>query len=839
MSRIFEIGALRLDADVGVVTLDGRPMALGPRAVAVLEVLVEHANEFVPKQRVLDGAWPGVVVEEGNRAVQIAAIRRVLAQGGGESRIETLARRGYRIVGPVVEAADRRVDDSTDRRFALPVPLTSFVGRERELLEIRRLLPSKRLVTIAGIGGIGKTRLALQAAAEVVDAYRDGVRLVEFASVSDSSLVPASVAHALGVEQRTGRSPVESICAYLKPRQLLLILDNCEHLLDACAHLVDTVLSVAGEATILATSREPLRVGSEQIYLLPPLSLPERGSSDPGAMRRSEAVQLFVERVQRQLPDFALTPDRAPAVAEVCIHLDGIPLALELAAARARSLSVEQINARLGERFRLLTGGSRTALPRQQTLRATLDWSYDLLGEDERVVLRRLSVFPGSFTVEAASAVASDAGIDAFAIIDLLSQLVARSLVIADTTTGRTRYGLLETTRAYAAEKLDEGGETNACKRLHAVYFTALFERSQSDWMEMPDAEVHASYDPELAHVRAALDWALGSDGDAAIGIALAGSSGPLWVTLGLYSEGARRLEAAVAQIEPRMSESDQARLWHWLGLIIDETPSRSQPALERAVELYRRLDDSLGLGLSLARLGRVLVFMGRFEEAERVLTEARPLLERVASPRALGFYLFNFAYLKSQTGDAVAARKYYERSLALDQQTGNEFGVLATLGNLANVTWALGDLDATEASFRQQVSLVRASPSRTNRLLGWKLTSLAGVLTERGELAEALVAAREGLPLVGEDGSAWIFLESLALRAGLAGKLSAAARIAGYADQIFANKKATRHPIDTRHRKRLDALLRENVAPHDLARLLAEGATMTEDDACRLALEE
>jgi non-specific serine/threonine protein kinase len=434
VSRIFEIGALRLDADVGVVTLDGRPMALGPRAVAVLEVLVEHANEFVPKQRILDGAWPGVVVEEGNLAVQIAAIRRVLAQGGGESRIETLARRGYRIVGPVVEAADRRVDDSTDRRFALPVPLTSFVGRERELLEIRRLLPSKRLVTIAGIGGIGKTRLALQAAAEVVDAYRDGVRLVEFASVSDSSLVPASVAHALGVEQRTGRSPVESICAYLKPRQLLLILDNCEHLLDACAHLVDTVLSVAGEATILATSREPLRVGSEQIYLLPPLSLPDRGPSDPGAMRRSEAVQLFVERARQRRNDFALTPDRAPAVAEYAFTRRH-PLALELAAARVGPFRLSR-STRVWRALGLLTGGSRTALPRQQrcvrrSIGATICWVRTSVS-----CCAGSRSFPAALPSKAASAVASDAGIDAFAIIDLLSQLVARSLVIADTTTG-------------------------------------------------------------------------------------------------------------------------------------------------------------------------------------------------------------------------------------------------------------------------------------------------------------------------------------------------------------------------------------------------------------------
>jgi len=553
-------------------------------------------------------------------------------------------------------------------------------------------------------------------------------------------------------------------------------------------------------------------------------------------MRQSEAVQLFVERVQRQLPDFELTSARAPAVAELCIHLDGIPLALELAAARARSLSVEQINARLGDRFRLLTGGSRTALPRQQTLRATLDWSYDLLAEGERIVLCRLSIFPGSFTVDAASAVASDATIDEFAVIDLLSQLVARSLVIADTSGAETRYHLLETTRAYAAEMLEEAHDTEIRRRRHAQYFRALFEGALDEWPRMPDADWLAKYVPELANIRAALDWALGRDGDFSIGIALAGGSGALWVALGLFDEGAQRLEAATRR-QPQVSDADQARLWLWLGRLLDEEPSRGLPALERAVELYRRIGDPVGLGFSLARLGRVLAFMGRFERSEVTLTEARPLLEHAAPPRLFSFYLFNLAFLKSQSGDPVAARNYYEQSLAISRRTGYDLGVLATLGNLANVTWVQGDLDSTESSFREQVALLRASPVRTNRLLGWALTSLAGVLMERGELEEARVAAREGLPLLKESGSAWQFIDTLALLAALAGRLSDAARLAGYADSAFAAKKAARHP--SAHRPPLEALLRKNLGTEDLERLLAEGAKMSEDEACTLALKD
>ena len=838
MTRIFELGPFRLDADAALLTRDGTPTPLGPRAVAVLRTLVEHATEYVSKARLIDAAWPGVVVEEGNLAVQVAAIRRAFAQvAGGERWIETLPRRGYRFIGPIRELADERKGFPDNKLTNLPEALTSFIGRERELVEIKRLLPGKRLVTIVGAGGIGKTRLALQAAAEVVDAYCDGVWLAELASIRDASLVPTAVAKSLGVPERSSTPVSESLRAYLKSRQVLVILDNCEHLLDACASLADTLLQGDAQLTILATSRDPLRVAGEQTYPLQPLSLPSQGAKVE--IMRSEAVQLFVERVQRQLPDFELTAARAPAVAELCIHLDGIPLALELAAARARSLSVEQINARLGDRFRLLTSGSRTALPRQQTLRATLDWSYDLLAEHERVVLRRLSTFPGDFSVDAASAVASDATIDPFAVIDLLSQLVARSLVIADTSVGRTRFRLLETTRAYALEKLAEADEVDDIRRRHAQFYRDFFEPALDDRLRKPVGEWRETYLPELDNVRAALEWSIDGAGDPAIGVALAGASGELWGMLGLFGEGVRRLEGAIDRIGPDTPESHQARLWLWLGRLVDETPNQALKAFERAVELYRRLDDALGLGHALVRLGRVLAFMGRLQEAEAVLDEAYSRLNGVAPPRLLSLYMSHVAFMKTFAGDLAGARTYYERSLELDRKAGDEFGALAIIGNLANVIWALGDLDAAETSTREQVALLRNSPVSTRRLLGYALSNLAGVLAERGELDQALVAAREGLPLVKEDGSAWIFTDHVALRAALAGKLANAARLAGYSRYTWSANEATRQPIEARAHDRLCALLRDKLDPGELERLLAEGAKLSEDEACRLALEE
>jgi DNA-binding winged helix-turn-helix (wHTH) protein len=360
----YELGPFRLDARAGVLTLNGMPVALGARGASVLAMLVEHATRYVSKASLLEHAWPGLVVEEGNLAVQISAIRRALgAAPGGERWIETLARRGYRFVGPVIAVPERdfRVADAEDRRRCnLPEPLTSFIGRERELVDLKHLLPKVRLVTLTGIGGIGKTRLALQLSAQVVDAYRDGVWWVELAPLSDPTLVPSAVAQVLQVRESSGKAVEQAMCAYLKRRQLMLVLDNCEHLRQACAELALALLRAGPETTILATSREPLHASGEQIYPLASLSLPPADASLE-SMATSEAVQLFLARARGQQPHFEVTEKSAPALAGLCIHLDGIPLALELAAVRVPSLSLEQIGTRLHDRFRLLTGGAANA----------------------------------------------------------------------------------------------------------------------------------------------------------------------------------------------------------------------------------------------------------------------------------------------------------------------------------------------------------------------------------------------------------------------------------------------------------------------------------------------
>src|SRR5689334_10041467 len=417
MHTVYELGTSRLDAKAAVLTHDGLAPPLGARGVAVLAALVSHAGEYVERSVILEAAWPGVVVEEANLTVQISAIRRVLARvAGGERWIETLTRRGYRFIGPVARhsrestiPADGPPLESSGEGFPtaqataaysnnIPSRISSFVGRAREIEEVKRLLARNRLVTLVGMGGVGKTRVALRVAAEVTEQYAEGVWLVEFGSISDAGLVPNCIAEVLGIQEHVAEPLMRTLCRHLSARQVLLVLDTCEHVIAAIAALVAALLAEAPNTHVLATSREALNVDGEQQIPLQPLSLPTAGASLK-EIAGAEAVQLFVERARLQRPGFALTQDSAMPVSAICSRLEGIPLAIELAAARLYSLSIEEINQRLDDRFGLLAEGPRASPRRQKTLRATLDWSYDLLAEEEQRALRRLAVFAGGFTL--------------------------------------------------------------------------------------------------------------------------------------------------------------------------------------------------------------------------------------------------------------------------------------------------------------------------------------------------------------------------------------------------------------------------------------------------------
>ncbi|HTL50930.1 MAG TPA: winged helix-turn-helix domain-containing protein [Steroidobacteraceae bacterium] len=837
----YELGPFLLDPVAGVLLRAGVTEGLGPRAIAVLARLVEHAGEPVAKRTLMQAAWAGLVVEDANLTVQISAIRRVLEKvAGGERWLETLARRGYRFIGPVIELCDGRPRPARRQNIGhLPEPLSSFVGRERELVDLKRLLAKNRLLTLVGAGGIGKTRLAVQVAAEARDAYRDGIWFIDLAPLADPALVPVIAAQILGVPQAPDRPLIEALSRRVRGQRLLLILDNCEHVLDAAARLAEGLLQTAPEPTILATSREPLRIAGEQLYRLQALSLPG-ASADFEDIRHSESVLLFVDRAQHMQHDFTLTPEAAPTVAQLCVRLDGIPMALELAAALASTSSIEDIDAGLQFRFDLLTQGSRTALPRQQTLRATLDWSFDLLSDEERQVLRRACVFTGGFTEDAAASVVCDETLHSSRVNDLLRRLATRSLSLAQAGEGEIRYRLLETTRAYGQEKLDAAGETVATRQRHAEHFRRALETAEDAWLRLSDSEWRARHLPDVDNVRAALDWSLGRKGDATLAIALAGASGPMWGGLSLYGEGIERLEAASARLPAAATRCEQARLWLWFGFLLEASaPSRAIAAFRRSLDLYGTLGNARGIAQAATWLSHALTIVGQYEASASALATALPALERARLPKLRAFHLANTGFLKTQTNHLAEAQTLYLESSALYRDVGSAVGAAASLHNVANVSWALGDTAVAESAFREVVALHRNSGHRGKEPLGFSLGNLAGVLTERGKLAEALETAREALPLLHGAESAWLLIDHLALRAALAGKLQTAVTIAGFADAAHVAKSATRQVNEARVRERVDALARDHFDAATLARHLEHGGGISAAEACRLALED
>ena len=519
----------------------------------------------------------------------------------------------------------------------LPLQLTSFIGREREVANLRKLLVGEaRLATLTGPGGSGKSRLALAAASGMVEGFEDGVWWVGLAPVSDPDLVPQTVASTLGVRERPGRSLTEALVAYLESREVLLLLDNCEHLVEACAALADTLLHACPKLKILATSREALAVAGERSWQVPPLSSPDSRVLAAGELGRFESVRLFVERARYRRPEFKLNAETAPSVTEVCRGLDGIPLAIELAAARVGALSVAQISDRLGHSLKLLSESNRTSPERQRTLRAALDWSYELLDEAERKLFGRLSVFAGGFTLEAAEAVGAGDEAESDEVLDLLEHVIDKSLVVAEAgEEDALRYRLLETVRQYGMEKLAEFGEAGRVRRRHAEYYLALAEEAEPElsgsrqgiWLEQLEAE-HDNF-------RAVLGWALES-GEADLGLRLAGALGEFWHTHGPLSEGRRWLEMCLSEEDGASSPYARAKALNEAGWITVFQGDEGTALLEVSLALFKELGDKAGIASALANLGQAAGLYGDIGRVSALREEAEALRREPLDPRAI-----------------------------------------------------------------------------------------------------------------------------------------------------------------------------------------------------------
>jgi predicted ATPase/DNA-binding winged helix-turn-helix (wHTH) protein len=538
--RVRSFGPYRLSLMEQALFEGDRRIPLGSRAFDILLTLTDRPGELISKSDLLAKVWPELHVDEAALRVHISALRKVLGPtSSGGQYIANVAGRGYKFVGQLVESLDvlsGAFSPVGDAPVGFRRPEDRVIGREMAIQAIVENLPTRRFITITGPGGMGKTTVAVAAAARISDEYRDGVQFVDLTTVSDGTLILQKVASVLQLQGLSFRSE-NDLVASMRDRRMLLLLDNCEHLLEPVAFLAERILDGSSAVHILATSREPLRATGEWVHRLPPLGLPPAATVlNTAEVLNSPSVVLFLERVRAANNSFVLADADLRSVVNICRRLDGIPLAIELAAARVDVLGIPHLAKLLNESFNLLTEGKRTALPRQRTLRATLDWSYRLLAEDERALLSKLAIFQGSFTLDAAAAVSGDAA-DKSSLLDGMAALVAKSLVSAAPKSHHAPYRLLETTRAYALERLAESGELDKTQRRHADYFCVLMREAEADWAAKSDQAWLAMYADTIADVRAAIDWLLRQDGHPTQGVALVGLSAVLWFALGVLEE--------------------------------------------------------------------------------------------------------------------------------------------------------------------------------------------------------------------------------------------------------------------------------------------------------------
>ncbi len=634
----------------------------------------------------------------------------------------------------------------------LPIQLTSFIGREREIHEVKRALTETRLLTLTGPGGAGKTRLAIQAAADLIEQFRHGVWLVELAPLVEPAHVVQAIASTLDVREVSGRSLQEMLVDYLQPKTLLLVMDNCEHLVAASAQVANTLLRTCPKLRILTTSREALGVAGEVIFRVPPLSRPDpQRLQSLEELTQFEAVRLFVERGVHSQPRFALSGANASAVAEICHQLDGIPLAIELAAARVKVLTVEQIALRLNDRFRLLSKGTRTGLPHHQTLRAAMDWSYDLLSEDERTLFRRLSVFSGGLTLGAAEAVCAENTFEADDVLDLLSNLVDKSLVVADGLNGDTRYRLLETIRQYGHDKLLESGEAAVIQQKHLDWYLQVAERAEPELQGPNQVGWLEHLEVEHDNLRAALAWNKTSPGDADAGVRLAGTLYRFWSMRGYFSEGREWLEG-VLQLSQGQTPV-RAKAVYGVGVLAFDQGDyeRAQDLWQESLALYRGLGDKLGVASSLNGLALLLRNRGDHARAVALLEESLALCQELGQKGVLAETLYILALTVRRVGDYGRARGLFEESVTLWREIKDKSGLAKSLTGLGVVARFQGDYAWAKTLHEESLALSRELGH--NSEIAQALIGLGGVSLDQGDYERARTLCEECLILCRELG--------------------------------------------------------------------------------------
>jgi predicted ATPase/DNA-binding winged helix-turn-helix (wHTH) protein len=831
-----QFGRIELRPTERVLLVDGQPAVVGARAFDILLALAERPGRLVTKRELIDIVWPGVVVEENNLQVHISALRKLL----GPQAIATIPGRGYRFAVAAhardepTPAAPPEPAAAARGNLSEPEPL---IGRVDDEQAAAALIAPRMLITLVGAGGIGKTRLAQALAWRQRELWPDGVWWVDLAPTSDPSRVVAVVAAALrvGLPGGEGSTDVQELAQRLALMSALIVLDNCEHVVDAVSALAEVLHARATRIALLATSQELLKVRNEQVYRLGPLALPPAGATAEAATYG--AVALLEQRVRALQPGFVLAPSQYGDAAEICRRLDGLPLAIELAAARVPLLGLEGLRHALGARFRVLTGGTRMALRKHQTLRAALEWSHDLLDDDERAVLRRLSVFAGGFTLELAQLVAADELRDGWTVLELLSRLVDKSLVVASAGARESlpRYSLLETTRAFALEQLAAAGEAEALLRRHAQVMRDFAQTIGRRRWTLTVPQVQAAV-RELDNLRAALDWAMADGGDRVLAVDLLSGGAIIWYRASLLDEGLDRLRALLP-LPPDIGarrEADFGLAIARLAFEVSRQPAYWQAAL-RAEALYRQLGDDDGVADVLMPLATLAAWQGKEAEALRAIDEAQRLVgddAPVLKRASLAVAQAHFAVWRGEYDAALAA---HQRQLALYRQ-GRVGGESLVLSNIGQVLLFAGRVDEAIDTLTHALDAQRRHEPWVN--VGLAQGALAVARALQGDDG-ALALAREAYAAERPRGTTESALIAAALHHATHGEPVRAALIAGAAHahlerhllRLFPPSQAWQAQVLDRAAATLDA--------DELARVYARGQRLTPLDAAALAFDD
>jgi len=831
-SEPYRFGRFTLDPASQELSADGTHIPLGATDFRLLLALIEQAGSVVTKDELMSRVWGNATVGDNTLHVHITALRKAL----GDGFIATKQGRGYRFIEQVVHASPEQKQHAGNLPAYSTGGASRLVGRETQIPTVCELLARSALVTLIGPGGVGKTRLALEVANAVAPRFKDGAWLVELASVTDGTSTASAVATVLGIKIGESATPFEALARQLARRNLLIVVDNCEQIIDTCAALCEAILKAAPEVRILATSREPLSCLGEQVFDVPPLALPGEGPPDASAIRKAAAVELFIERARGLNTNLKLGDDDMAIIARLCRRLDGLPLAIEMVASWSGVLGLPALEAKLDAPSKSWLGARRTAPLRHSTLRATLEWSYALLSREEQIVLRRLAVFAGPFSMMAAEAVATSGDLTPSNILNLTATLISKSMIAVVPGSHENLYRLLETTRAVMLEKLNSSEEAHAIRLRHAQFVLHTLRQAMLDWETMSDAVFLERYAPVLDDLRSALDWATRENGELAI--ALAGISWPLWRELPVRAEGRRRLNAAVSLVKNSTPPKIEAHLRRGMGELYLNTAAAKDAREEfaRAVELFRALNDTHDLGSAIAAFSYASLLLGNIEEARISIGEGLKMVERARRPRALAA-AWSLKFCVEARLKSPDVRETGMKAVRLCEVVGADRAALVVSANLVEAVLEMGDIDAAISS--GEALIARLRNTYHTDILGYALGMVSSALTMRGDTAAALPTAREAVPLLRDEGMLFWFFDHLALRLALAGDVRDAALVSGYADLLFEQFGRPREPVGQEAVHRLSRILKTALPGSEADDLHRMGKQLNESRVIALALSE